>query len=51
MKLTYLAFIARATLDAIAKWPWMNAEIRGESIVTKSYVNLGIAVALEGGKG
>ncbi|CAN5165464.1 dihydrolipoamide acetyltransferase family protein [soil metagenome] len=50
-KLTYLAFVARATLDAIAKWPWMNAEIRGESIVTKSYVNLGIAVALEGGKG
>jgi 2-oxoglutarate dehydrogenase E2 component (dihydrolipoamide succinyltransferase) len=49
VKLTYLAFIARATLDAIAKWPWMNAEIRGESIVTKSYVNLGIAVALEGG--
>ena len=51
VKLTYLAFIARATLDAIAKWPWMNAEIRVESIVTKSYVNLGIAVALEGGKG
>jgi pyruvate dehydrogenase E2 component (dihydrolipoamide acetyltransferase) len=51
VKLTYLAFVARATLDAIAKWPWMNAEIRGESIVTKSYVNLGIAVALEGGKG
>jgi 2-oxoglutarate dehydrogenase E2 component (dihydrolipoamide succinyltransferase) len=51
VKLTYLAFIARATLDAIGKWPWMNAEIRGESIVTKSYVNLGIAVALEGGKG
>jgi 2-oxoglutarate dehydrogenase E2 component (dihydrolipoamide succinyltransferase) len=29
----------------------MNAEIRGESIVVKKYVNLGIAVALEGGKG
>jgi pyruvate dehydrogenase E2 component (dihydrolipoamide acetyltransferase) len=51
VKLTYLAFIARATIDAIAKWPWMNAELRGESIVVKSYVNLGIAVALEGGKG
>jgi pyruvate dehydrogenase E2 component (dihydrolipoamide acetyltransferase) len=51
VKLTYLAFIARATLDAISKWPWMNAELRGESIVVKSYVNLGIAVALEGGKG
>jgi pyruvate dehydrogenase E2 component (dihydrolipoamide acetyltransferase) len=51
VKLTYLAFIARATIDAIDKWPWMNAELRGESIVVKNYVNLGIAVALEGGKG
>jgi 2-oxoglutarate dehydrogenase E2 component (dihydrolipoamide succinyltransferase) len=51
VKLTYLAFIARATIDAIEKWPWMNAELRGESIVVKNYVNLGIAVALEGGKG
>jgi pyruvate dehydrogenase E2 component (dihydrolipoamide acetyltransferase) len=48
---TYLAFIARATIDAIRNWPWVNAEIRGESIVAKRYVNLGIAVALEGGKG
>jgi pyruvate dehydrogenase E2 component (dihydrolipoyllysine-residue acetyltransferase) len=51
VKLTYLPFIARATVDAIADWPWMNAEVRGDSIVTKNYVNLGIAVALEGGKG
>jgi pyruvate dehydrogenase E2 component (dihydrolipoamide acetyltransferase) len=51
VKLTFLPFIARATVDAIGTWPWMNAELRGESIVVKSYVNLGIAVALEGGKG
>jgi pyruvate dehydrogenase E2 component (dihydrolipoamide acetyltransferase) len=51
VKLTYLSFIARATIDAIDKWPWTNAELRGESIVVKNYVNLGIAVALEGGKG
>jgi 2-oxoglutarate dehydrogenase E2 component (dihydrolipoamide succinyltransferase) len=48
---TYLSFIARATMEAIRNWPWVNAEIRGESIVVKKYVNLGIAVALEGGKG
>ncbi|HZR90981.1 MAG TPA: dihydrolipoamide acetyltransferase family protein [Gaiellaceae bacterium] len=48
---TYLAFVARATIEAIRNWPWMNAEVRGESIVVKQYVNLGIAVALEGGKG
>ena len=51
VRLTYLAFISRAAVDAIGKWPWVNAELRGESIVVKSYVNLGIAVALEGGKG
>jgi pyruvate dehydrogenase E2 component (dihydrolipoamide acetyltransferase) len=48
---TYLAFIARATIEAIKNWPWVNAEIRGEQIVVKKYINLGIAVALEGGQG
>jgi len=48
---TYLAFVARATIDTLRDWPLVNAEIRGESIVTRSYVNLGFAVALEGGKG
>ena len=48
---TYLSFVARATVDTIRDWPWVNAEIRGTSIVTKSFVNLGFAVALEGGKG
>ncbi len=51
VNLTYLAFIARATIEAIHNWPWVNAEIRGEQIVSKKYVNLGIAVALEGGQG
>ena len=48
---TYLSFIARATVETIRDWPWVNAEIRGASIVTKRYVNLGVAVSLEGGKG
>ena len=48
---TYLAFIARATVETIKSWPWVNGEIRGDKIVSKSFVNLGIAVALEGGKG
>jgi pyruvate dehydrogenase E2 component (dihydrolipoamide acetyltransferase) len=51
INLTYLAFIARALVETLRDWPWLNGEIRGEQIVTKSYVNLGIAVALEGGKG
>ncbi len=48
---TFLSFIARAAVEAIRNWPWVNAELRGEQIVVKSFVNLGIAVALEGGKG
>jgi pyruvate dehydrogenase E2 component (dihydrolipoamide acetyltransferase) len=51
VNLTYLAFIARATVEAITNWPWVNGEIRGEQIVSKQFVNLGIAVALEGGEG
>jgi pyruvate dehydrogenase E2 component (dihydrolipoamide acetyltransferase) len=51
VNLTYLAFVARATVDTLRDWPWVNAELRGESIVTRNYVNLGFAVALEGGKG
>jgi 2-oxoglutarate dehydrogenase E2 component (dihydrolipoamide succinyltransferase) len=48
---TYLAFIAQAAVETLADWPWVNGEIRGEKVITRSYVNLGIAVALEDGKG
>ncbi len=51
VNLTYLAFIARAAVDTIVEYPWINGEIRGQSIVTRPFVNLGIAVALEEGKG
>ena len=48
---TYLAFIARATVDVLRSHPYVNAELRGESIVTRNFVNLGIAVELKDGKG
>ena len=51
VNLTYLAFIARATVDTLLDYPWVNGELRGQSIVTRPFVNLGIAVALEDGKG
>jgi pyruvate/2-oxoglutarate dehydrogenase complex dihydrolipoamide acyltransferase (E2) component len=51
VNLTYLAFVSRATVDTLREWPYVNAEIRGESIVTRSWVNLGFAVALDDGKG
>ena len=51
VRLTYLPFIARGVVETIRNWPWVNGELRGDMIVSKQYVNLGIAVALDGGKG
>jgi 2-oxoglutarate dehydrogenase E2 component (dihydrolipoamide succinyltransferase) len=48
---TYLAFVARATVDTLRLHPYVNAELRGDSIVTRNFVNLGIAVELEDAKG
>ena len=51
VNVTYLAFIARAVVETLKDYPWINGEIRGEQIVTRSYVNLGFAVELTDGKG
>jgi pyruvate/2-oxoglutarate dehydrogenase complex dihydrolipoamide acyltransferase (E2) component len=51
VNLTYLAFIARAAVDTLKDYPYVNGEIRGQSILTRPHVNLGIAVALDEGKG
>ncbi|HEY5295068.1 MAG TPA: 2-oxoglutarate dehydrogenase, E2 component, dihydrolipoamide succinyltransferase, partial [Gaiellaceae bacterium] len=48
---TYLAFIARATAETLRDYPYVNGEIRGDKIVSKSFVNLGFAVELADGKG
>jgi 2-oxoglutarate dehydrogenase E2 component (dihydrolipoamide succinyltransferase) len=48
---TYLAFIARATIETLRDYPWINGELRGDQIVTRPFVNLGIAVELADGKG
>jgi pyruvate/2-oxoglutarate dehydrogenase complex dihydrolipoamide acyltransferase (E2) component len=49
VRLTYLAFVARATVLALAEHPVLNASIEDENIVFHDDVNLGIAVALEDG--
>jgi pyruvate dehydrogenase E2 component (dihydrolipoamide acetyltransferase) len=48
---TYLAFVTKAAVETIKDWPWVNGELRGEKIVTRSFVNVGVAVSLEEGKG
>jgi pyruvate dehydrogenase E2 component (dihydrolipoamide acetyltransferase) len=48
---TYLIFVARAAVETLRDYPWINGELRGDQIVTRSFVNVGFAVELEGGKG
>jgi 2-oxoglutarate dehydrogenase E2 component (dihydrolipoamide succinyltransferase) len=48
---TYLIFVARAAAETLADYPWVNGEIRGDQIVTRTHVNLGFAVELQDGKG
>jgi 2-oxoglutarate dehydrogenase E2 component (dihydrolipoamide succinyltransferase) len=47
--LTYLAFVASATVSELERHPILNASIDGEEIVYHDDINLGIAVALEQG--
>jgi 2-oxoglutarate dehydrogenase E2 component (dihydrolipoamide succinyltransferase) len=47
--LTFLPFIARAAADAIREFPIFNSSIVGTNIQYHGEINLGIAVALDGG--
>ena len=49
VKLTYMPFIARATVQALRKHPIVNAATEGEAIRYNKSINIGIAVALEWG--
>jgi len=49
--LTYLPFVARAATEALRAFPIVNASIEGTNIVYHNEINLGIAVALDGGSG
>ena len=46
--LTYLPFISRAVVDALADFPNLNASISGTDLIVHRYVDLGIAVGIEG---
>jgi len=49
MSLTFLPFVARATVEALRTFPIVNASIDGTNIIYHNEINLGIAVALENG--
>ena len=45
--LTYLPFITRAVVDALADFPHMNASVGDDQLVVHRYIDLGIAVDLD----
>jgi 2-oxoglutarate dehydrogenase E2 component (dihydrolipoamide succinyltransferase) len=47
--LTYLPFIARASVAALRQFPLVNASLDGNNIVYHNEIHIGIAVALENG--
>jgi 2-oxoglutarate dehydrogenase dihydrolipoamide succinyltransferase (E2 component) len=49
VKLTYLPLVTRATTDALLEFPMVNAELRGDQLIVRKYVNMGIAVSYDQG--
>jgi pyruvate dehydrogenase E2 component (dihydrolipoamide acetyltransferase) len=48
-RLTYMTFIAKAVVDALRRHRIVNASLDGDKVIYRKEINLGIAVALEGG--
>ena len=49
VKLTFMPFFVRAACQALKQFPMVNAQIDGDTIIYKHYVNMGIAVASDQG--
>jgi len=49
VKLGFMSFFVKATVDALKRFPVLNARVRGEEILYRNYYDIGIAVASERG--
>jgi 2-oxoglutarate dehydrogenase E2 component (dihydrolipoamide succinyltransferase) len=49
VKLTFMPFFVRAAVQALKQFPSINAQVDGDAIIYKHYVNMGIAVASDQG--
>lgn len=49
VKLGFMSFFAKASVEALRRYPSVNAQIRGNNIVYRHYNDIGIAIG--GGKG
>jgi pyruvate dehydrogenase E2 component (dihydrolipoamide acetyltransferase) len=49
VRLTYLPFITKSVIEALKAYPILNSSVAEDKIIYKKDINIGIAVALEGG--
>jgi 2-oxoglutarate dehydrogenase E2 component (dihydrolipoamide succinyltransferase) len=49
VKLTYMPFIVKATIDALKIFPILNSSVEGDGILYRKDLNIGMAVALDWG--
>jgi pyruvate dehydrogenase E2 component (dihydrolipoamide acetyltransferase) len=49
LKLTYTSFIAKVAIDCLRRHKVINASIDGDNVIYRRAINLGVAVALDGG--
>ncbi len=49
VKLGFMSFFVKASVEALAAFPSVNAEVRGDDVVYKDHYDIGVAVG--GGKG
>ncbi len=49
LKLTFMPFFVKAACMALEQYPVVNAQIDGDTVIYRHYVNMGIAVASDAG--
>ncbi len=49
IKVSYTDILVKAVSHALIKFPMLNSTVRNNDIVLRNYVNMGIAVAIDGG--
>ena len=49
IKLGFMSFFVKASIDALQEYPAVNAEVRGTDIVYKNYYDIGVAVGTDKG--
>lgn len=49
VKLGFMSFFAKASVEALKRFPAINSEVRGNDVISRNYHDIGIAIG--GGKG